>query len=116
LAPPPFAVELQDFSVLRAKTYEHVRVVDSRKTYSCHFCTFLTPLFVNLKQHIRDNHLENAAAGGPGRRKGSGRQRWPSAESTLDETTAAASAQKRRPARARSDESLLATPAAQAAR
>jgi len=85
--------------VLRAKTYEHITMVAKKKNYSCHFCAFLTPLFLTLKNHIRDNHLE--ATG----RRAADRRRSQSFESSMD-----MAAVEERPARARSDESLMATP------
>ena len=69
--------------MLRAKTYEKVTMVAKKKNYSCHFCTFLTPLFGTLKLHIRDHHLEAAggrrAVGGGGSRD---RRRSQTAESS----------------------------------
>jgi hypothetical protein len=55
---------LQDFSVLRAKTYDKVTIVGNRKNYNCHFCDFMTPLFGTIKEHIRENHLEDAQPAG----------------------------------------------------
>jgi hypothetical protein len=96
----------QDFSVLRAKTYDNVTVVDKKKNYSCHFCPFLTPLFGTLRLHIRQNHLGGAE---PERMASAGSQRRNrSLEGSLP---AEAPDTGGRPTRSRSDESLLATPA-----
>jgi len=46
-----------DFTLLRAKNYSNTSIVNKKKNYNCHFCDFLTPLFNNLKLHIKKNHL-----------------------------------------------------------
>jgi len=46
-----------DFTLLRAKNYNNTSIVNKKKNYNCHFCDFLTPLFNNLKLHIKKNHL-----------------------------------------------------------
>ena len=94
--------------MLRAKTYENVTMVAKKKNYSCHFCTFLTPVFATLKHHIRDHHLEVTT----GRRglSGGGQRRRRSQSIESHTILLNVSAAQERPARARSDESLLATP------
>jgi len=46
-----------DFTLLRAKNYNNTSIVNKKKNYNCHFCDFHTPLFNNLKLHIKKNHL-----------------------------------------------------------
>jgi hypothetical protein len=90
--------------VLRAKTYDHVTVVDNKKIYNCHFCHFLAPLFATLKQHIRQNHLEEAES--QRRKSVGGRRRSHSLEGSL--LLVEAPDAVGRPTRSRSDDSLLA--------
>jgi len=48
----------QDFSLLRAKNYDNFSIVNSKKVYKCAFCNFVSPLFNNLKLHVKKNHVE----------------------------------------------------------
>ena len=54
-----------DFTLLRAKSYDHTVIVNKKKNYSCHFCTFMTPLFNSLKIHIKKNHLDEGVLSSP---------------------------------------------------
>lgn len=48
----------QDFSLLRAKNYDNFSIVNNKKVYKCAFCNFVSPLFNNLKLHVKKNHVE----------------------------------------------------------
>merc|ERR1719427_410417 len=54
-----------DFTLLRAKNYDNTVIVNKKKNYSCHFCTFLTPLFNFLKLHIKKHHLDEGVTSSP---------------------------------------------------
>ena len=67
-------MSLLDFTMLRAKNYTSVSVVNKKKNYNCEFCGFVTPLFNTLKVHVKKNHLEipnkNVSVGGVGEKRG----------------------------------------------
>jgi len=54
-----------DFTLLRAKSYDHTVMVNKKKNYNCHFCIYLTPLFNSLKIHIKKNHLDERVISSP---------------------------------------------------
>eukprot|EP00092_Neocalanus_flemingeri_P036846 GFUD01040107.1.p1 GENE.GFUD01040107.1~~GFUD01040107.1.p1 ORF type:complete len:249 (+),score=59.05 GFUD01040107.1:116-862(+) len=58
-------ISQHDFTLLRAKTYSNTVMVNKKKNYRCHYCTFLNPIFTNLKLHIKENHLEEGINSAP---------------------------------------------------
>ena len=44
--------------MLRAKNYDNFSIVNNKKVYKCAFCNFVSPLFNNLKLHVKKNHVE----------------------------------------------------------
>lgn len=80
--------------MLRAKNYTNISVINKKKNYNCEFCDFVTPLFNDLKLHVKKNHIEAPGKNAKVRRR----------SSVGDNRTLRVSFSN---PRARSDESLL---------
>eukprot|EP00092_Neocalanus_flemingeri_P036852 GFUD01040113.1.p1 GENE.GFUD01040113.1~~GFUD01040113.1.p1 ORF type:complete len:1327 (-),score=341.09 GFUD01040113.1:265-4245(-) len=58
-------MSMHDFTLLRAKTYTNIVTVNKKKNYNCHFCEFLTTIFLTLKNHIKEHHLDEGVTSNP---------------------------------------------------